>query len=176
MFTLGLCQVSPVYGPPSQPWSDHWHQCSQPVVCQSCVTVCQCYCWLTSMTWARLRLVASPALVRADHEPPMLCVSSVGIQPAWCGGWRHVSYYALWSNYWSELSKVKLCKSTYRHPPLWLSQTPCRGKGSSGCPPSRLSPGPRYETSPEENVQIIMNSIKFCVDWHLHTYNGYSFF
>ena len=41
---------------------------------------------LTSMTWARLRLVASPALVRADQEPPMLCVSSVGIHPAWGRG------------------------------------------------------------------------------------------
>ena len=40
------------------------------------------FCWLTSITWARLRFVASPALVRADHEPPMLFVSSVGIQPA----------------------------------------------------------------------------------------------
>ena len=40
------------------------------------------------MTWARLRLVASPALVSADQEPPMLCVSWAGMQPAW--GHKHI--------------------------------------------------------------------------------------
>ena len=63
-----------------------------------CYNMSVSFCCLTSMTWARLRLVASPALVRADHEPPMLCVSSVGIQPAWYWGWRDVFHYALWSN------------------------------------------------------------------------------
>ena len=34
------------------------------------------------MTCARLRLVASPALVRADQEPPILWVLEEGIHPA----------------------------------------------------------------------------------------------